>query len=72
MKTTLKVIKRLIETGAAVDVSNVDQYRRPSNSEIIYYSVGESGVTAAALLDHSNGIIHAVIGRTSNLFLMIN
>ena len=72
MKVTLKTIKRLVETGAARDVSHAENYRRPTNSTIIYYSVGECGVTGAALIEHGTGEITVVIGRTSNLLLMIN
>lgn len=71
MKVTQKTIKRLIETGAAVDVSNAENYRRDFMSTILYYSVGESGVNGAALVLY-DGTIQAVIGRCSNLFIMIH
>jgi hypothetical protein len=70
MKVTQKAIKRLIETGAAVDVSKWENYRRDPMSTVLYYSVGESGINAAALVLW-DGTIHAVVGRVNNLFIMI-
>ena len=71
MKVNQSVIKRLIETGAAIDVSSAPDFKREFNSTVIYYSTGANGVNGAALLKW-NGKIYAVIGRCSNLFLMIN
>lgn len=71
MKVNQSVIKRLIETGAAIDVSRAENFKREFNSTVIYYSVGTSGVNGAALLKW-DGKIYAVVGRCSNLFLMIN
>ena len=71
MKVTLKAIKRLIETGAAVDVTKCENYKRDPMSTILYYSVGDSGVNGAALVLW-DGTIHAVVGRTNALFAMIH
>ena len=71
MKVTKKTIKRLIETGAAHDVTNAENFKRPCNSTVVFYSVGDSGVNAAVLVDHSSGELSAVVGRSSNLFIMI-
>lgn len=70
MRVNQATIKRLIETGAAVDVSTVDNYKRELSSTLLYYSVGNSGVNGAALVLY-DGTIQAIIGRCSNLFIMI-
>ena len=70
MKVTLKTIKRLIETGAAVDVTNAENYKRDLSSTLLFFSCGECGVNAAALVLY-DGTIQVVIGRCANLFLMI-
>ena len=70
MKVTLATIKRLVETGAAEDVTNAENFRRDLFSTVLYYSVGVNGVNAAALVLY-DGKIQVVIGRTTNLFKMI-
>jgi hypothetical protein len=70
MKTTLATIKRLVETGCAEDVSNKENFKRDLGSTLIYHSVGTSGVNGAALATW-DGKIQVVIGRTTNLFIMI-
>ena len=70
MKVKQAVIKRLIETGAAVDVTRAEDFKRDPFSTIIYHSEGVNGVNGAALLNY-DGKIYAIIGRVSNLFKMI-
>ena len=70
MKVTQATIKRLIETGAAVDVTTAENFKRDIGSTLLYYSEGANGVNAAALVTW-DGKILAVVGRCSNLFFMI-
>ena len=49
MKVTQATIKRLVETGAADDVTNKENFYRDINSTILYYSVGTNGVNAPTL-----------------------
>jgi hypothetical protein len=70
MKVAQAVIKRLIETGVAIDVTNAKDFKRDLGSTIIFISSGASGVNGAALATW-DGKIYAVVGRCSNLFLMI-
>lgn len=70
MKVSQATIKRLVETGAAVDVSKTENYKRDFMSTILYYSVGVNGTNGAALVLY-DGTIQVVIGRCSNLFIMI-
>ena len=51
MKVTQATIKRLIETGAAEDVTTKENFYRDINSTILYYSVGTNGVNGAATID---------------------
>ena len=70
MKVTQATIKRLIETGAAEDVTMCENFYRDIGPTILYYSIGVNGVNGAALVLW-DGKIQVVLGRTSNLFKMI-
>lgn len=71
MQVSLSVIKHLIRTGAAVDVTNDDTItRRPVNSTIVFYSSGINGLNGLVLRDNVNGQLYAVAGRVSNLFTL--
>lgn len=71
MQVTLSVIKHLIKTGAAVDVTNDDTIkRRPPNSTIVFYSAGINGLNGVVIMDNVNGQLYAVAGRVSNLFTL--
>lgn len=70
MKVTQATIKRLIETGAAEDVTNKENFSRDTGSTLLYHSTGTYGVNGAALVLW-DGKIQVVIGRTANLFKMI-
>ena len=70
MQVTLSVIKRLIATGAAIDVTNADIARRPSDSTIIFYSAGINGLNGIVLRDNVNGQLYAVAGRCGNLMIL--
>jgi hypothetical protein len=71
MQVTLSVIKHLIKTGAAVDITNKENVnRRPPNSTIVFYSTGINGLNGIVLMDNVNGQLYAVAGRVSNLFIL--
>lgn len=69
-KVNLSVIKHLIDTGVAIDVTHADIKRRPFNSTIILHSVGQSGLNGIVLRDDVTGTLYAVVGRVSNLFIL--
>jgi hypothetical protein len=71
MQVTLSVIKHLIRTGAAVDITNSDGIgRRPLNSTIVFYSSGINGLNGIVIRDNVTGQLYAVAGRVSNLFIL--
>jgi hypothetical protein len=71
MKVTLSIIKHMIQTGAAIDVTNDETItRRPFNSTIIFHSFGASGLNGLVLRDDVTGKLYAVAGRVSNLFIL--
>jgi hypothetical protein len=71
MQVTLSVIKHLIRTGAAVDVTNDKTLsHRPPFSTIIFYSSGINGLNGLVLRDDRSGQLYAVAGRVSNLFIL--
>lgn len=70
MQVNLSVIKHLIRTGAAIDVTNDGITRRPYNSTIVFYSSGINGLNGIVLRNDENGQLYAVAGRVSNLFIL--
>ena len=71
MQVNLSVIKHLIRTGAAIDVTNDSSItRRPANSTIVFYSSGVNGINGIVMRDNANGQLYAVAGRVSNLFIL--
>ena len=64
MQVNLSVIKHLIRTGAAVDVTGDKSItRRPANSTILFYSSGINGLNGIVLMDNVTGKLYAVAGR---------
>ena len=71
MQVNLSVIKHLIRTGAAIDVTNADGItRRPPFTTIVFYSSGINGLNGLVLRDDATGQLFAVAGRVSNLFVL--
>ena len=70
MKVTLSVIKHMVKTGAAVDVTNAHIERRPFNSTIIFHSFGTCGLNGLVLRNDETGELFAVVGRVTNLFIL--
>lgn len=63
-------IKHLIQTGAAVDITNAEISRRPLDSTVIFYSTGQCGLNGIVIRDNATGVLYAVVGRVSNLFIL--
>lgn len=71
MQITLSVIKHLIRTGAAIDVTNDSTLtHRPYNSTTIFYSSGINGLNGIVMRDNVTGQLYAVAGRVRNLFIL--
>lgn len=71
MKVSLSVIKHMIKTGAAVDITNDDTIaRRPPLSTVIFYSTGSAGLNGIVIYSDVTKQLYAVAGRVSNLFIL--
>jgi hypothetical protein len=71
MNVKLSIIKHLIKTGAARDITNATGITsRPFNSTVIFYSSGASGLNGIVIRDDESGQLYAVAGRVSNLFIL--
>lgn len=71
MQVNLSVIKQLIRTGAAADITNADGItRRPDNSTVVFYSAGINGLNGIVIRNDETGQLFAVAGRVSNLFIL--
>ena len=71
MEVKLSVIKHLIQTGTAADVTHINGItRRPLNSTVIFYSSGVNGLNGIVIRDNTSGQLYAVAGRVSNLFIL--
>lgn len=71
MKVTLSAIKRLIQTGAAVDVSSAPGLRRPAGSTVVYHSINSDGLlNGIVIFDPYSNRLYAVIGRCNNLLTL--
>lgn len=68
-KTTLKELKRLIESGDALDVTNATN-RNAIPEPYTVEAVSENEITRTGLLlKGESGQLYAVAGRTSALFI---
>lgn len=72
MTIKISAIKQLVKTGCARDVSTDRTITgRPFNSTIVFDSVNQYGqLSGLVLRNNETGELLAVIGRTSNLFLL--
>ena len=70
MKVNLSVIKHLIKSGIAVDITHEDITRRPPTTTIIFHSIGRNGLNGLVIRDDVGGRLYAVAGRVSNLFIL--
>ena len=71
MQVKLSVIKHLIKTGVAADITHITGItRRPVNSTVIFYSSGTCGLNGIVIRDNTSGQLYAVAGRVSNLFIL--
>lgn len=70
MKTTLAVIRHLIQTGCAVDWTDAEITGRPADSTVVLFSVGAYGRNGLVLRDNTTGTLYAIAGRCSNLYTL--
>ena len=70
MQVNQSVIKHLIKTGVAIDVSRENIRRRPYNTTIVFYSAGVNGLNGILLRNDENGQLYAVIGRCNALTIL--
>ena len=70
MKVSQAAIKRLVQTGAAIDVTNADINCRPFNSTVIFHSTGKYGLNGIVIRLDDTGVLWAVTARSTNLFIL--
>ena len=71
MQVNQSVIKHLIKTGAAVDVTGDKTItRRPPNSTIVFYSAGINGLNGVVIMDNVTGKMYAAVGRCHPLHVL--
>ena len=71
MKVSQAAIKRLVETGAAINMTNAEINQRPFNSTVVFYSSGKSGLNGAILRLNATSELWAIVGRCTNLFILV-
>lgn len=74
MKVTKKEIKKIVESGKAMDITYISDIElkklKENDLEMIAFSIGTYGINAA-LFEDKNGKKYAITARTSNLFGLI-
>ena len=70
-KVTQKEIKRLVQIGAAIDVTNVDVPATKGHFEKLMWSKGVYGANGVVVKDTGDGKLYAVTSRSSNLFMLL-
>lgn len=70
-KVTQKEIKRLVQIGAAIDVTNVDVPAPKGHFEKLMWSQGVYGANGVVVKDTGDGTLYAVTSRSSNLFMLL-
>lgn len=69
-KYTIKQLKSLINSGAAIDVTHArSQNEIPENYTQIGYACGLYGCNGMLLKGYDTGKLYAVAGRTTAIFL---
>lgn len=71
MKVTQKEIKRLVQIGAAIDVTNVEVPDPKGYFEKLMWSKGVYGANGVVVKDTGDGKLYAVTSRSSNLFMLL-
>ena len=71
VKVTQKEIKRLVQIGAAIDVTNVDVPDPKGYFENLMWSQGVYGANGVVAKDTGDGTLYAVTSRSSNLFRLL-
>lgn len=70
-KVTQKEIKRLVQIGAAIDVTNVNVPAPKGHFEKLMWSKGVYGANGVVVKDTGDGKLYAVTSRSSNLFMLL-
>lgn len=71
IKVTQKEIKRLVQIGTAIDVTNVEVPGPKGYFEKLMWSKGVYGANGVVVKDTGDGILYAVTNRSSNLFRLL-
>lgn len=70
-KVTQKEIKRIVQIGAAVDVTNIEVPNPKGYFEKLMWSQGGYGANGVVVKDTGDGTLYAVTSRSSNLFRLL-
>ena len=71
IKVRQKDIKRLVEIGAAIDVTNTEVPTPKGYWEKVEWSQGVNGANGVVVMDSETGQLYAVTARSSNLFQLL-
>jgi hypothetical protein len=71
MKTSLRDIKSLVQSGIAADITTAPEEVLPKRTVCIAHSVGSCGITGCVVQDTDSGKLYAVTARSTNLFRML-
>lgn len=64
-------IRRLVEIGAATDVTRCDIPNPKGRFEVVMWSQGIYGANGVVVKDTGDGKLYAVTSRSSNLFQLL-
>lgn len=67
----LKQIKEFVEFGWAIDVTTREPDQLPKHYEKVGYSTGVNGLNGCLVKDLDTGLYYAVVGRSSNIFILM-
>ena len=70
-KVAQKEIKRLVQIGVAIDVTNVDVPVPKGYFEKLMWSQGAYGANGVVVKDTGDGTLYAVTNRSSALFRLL-
>lgn len=74
MKTNRKEIKKMVESGKAMDITHISGFElkklKENGLEMIAFSIGIYGINSA-LFEDKKGNKYAITARASSLFVLI-
>lgn len=71
LKYTQKELRKMVQTGMAIDITNADPNLLPTKYEKIGYSTGDNGMNGGLIQEIDSGRYYVIIGRTSTLFYLM-